>query len=158
MRRNDKAMTDVNDIFSVIERCHIVHIAMVENGKPYLVAMNFGYERRGSELILYLHSAQEGRKMDALKKNPEVYFQMEHSAGLAAGTQGKPCSYSWHFDSVMGSGQVLFLTDEAEQTHALNRIVQHLVQTEETFDFPPQMLNRTCIWKIVSTDFTGKSS
>ena len=43
--------------------------------RPYVVALNFGFDRLEDSLILYLHSASEGRKMDILKKNPNVYFR-----------------------------------------------------------------------------------
>ena len=38
---------------------------MVDHGKPYVVALNFGYERKGDSLVLYFHSACEGRKNHA---------------------------------------------------------------------------------------------
>lgn len=56
----------------------------------------------------------------------------------------------------MGSGQVEFITDEAGKKHALNRIIQHLDNTEAYFDFPLQALANTCVYQIVSNDITGK--
>lgn len=56
----------------------------------------------------------------------------------------------------MGSGRVEFITDEAEQKYALNRIIQHLDKTEESFAFSPHMLSKTCTYRIVSNDITGK--
>lgn len=156
MRRNDRELKTMDDIFSVVKNCKVVHIAMVDNQKPYVVALNFGFDRKGDHLILYLYSAQEGRKMDILRKNPTVYFQMDCANELIQGTTENPCSYGWRFGSVMGSGHALFITDETEQKYALNRIIQHLDQTEECFEFSPQILAKTCIWKIISSDITGK--
>lgn len=156
MRRKDRELTNIDDIFAVVKRCSVVHIAMIDDGKPYAVALNFGFDRQGSDLILYLHSAAEGKKIDILKKNPMVYLQMDCGGEFVQGTPSNPCSCSWRFDSVMGSGRVEFITDEAEQKYALNRIVQHLAQTEEDFEFPPQALAKTCTYKIISKDITGK--
>lgn len=154
MRRKDRDIKYLDDVFSVVENCAVVHVAMVDDGRPYVVALNFGFDRQGDSLILYLHSAQEGKKMDILRKNPNVYFQMDCINELTRGTRENPCGYSWRFDSVMGSGQVEFLTDEEEKKHALNRMLQHLDKTGEPFDFPA--LSHICVYRIVSNDITGK--
>ncbi len=156
MRRKDREIKNLDDIFSVVENCAVVHVAMVDDGRPYVVALNFGFERQGDSLILYLHSAREGKKMDILRKNPNVYFQMDCVNEFIRGTRENPCSYCWRFDSVMGSGQVEFITYEADKKHALNRIIQHLDKTAEEFDFPVQKLLHTCVYRIVSDDITGK--
>lgn len=156
MRRKDREITQTDDIFSVIEGCSTVRVAMADGNMPYVVALNFGFDRQGDTLILYLHSAAQGRKIDILKRNPNVYFQMDCSQGPTPGIPGNPCSCSWKFDSVMGSGQAVFLTEPAQKEHALNRILQCAGNAEETFAFPEKMLENTCVWQIVSEDFTGK--
>lgn len=156
MRRKDREIQNTDDIFSVIEQCKTIHIAMVDDGMPYAAALNFGFERTGDTLVLYLHSALEGRKTDILKKNPNVFFQMDCSHELVIGASGNPCSFSWNYDSVTGSGQVTFLTEPAQKEHALNRILQCVGNLEEEFTFPEKMLENTCVWQIRSNDFTGK--
>ncbi|EOT27051.1 hypothetical protein C805_01154 [Eubacterium sp. 14-2] len=157
MRRKDREITDINHIFSVIERCDVVHISMAdEHGMPYGIALNFGFDRQENHLTLYLHSALEGKKTDILKKNPNIWFQMDCGHELVFGTQNSPCSYSWKFQSVSGRGRVVFLTEKSQKEHALNRIIQHLTRSQDSFSFPPQALEKTCIWQIVSEDFTGK--
>lgn len=156
MRRKDREIKDINDIFEVVKNCSVAHVAMVDGGKPYVVALNFGYDRTGDELTLYFHSAYDGKKTDILRKNPSVYFQMDCVNELIAETPENPCACCWRFDSVMGSGDVEFIEDEAEKTHALNRLIQHLGKTEETFEFSAQTLSKTCIYKVRSTDITGK--
>lgn len=76
MRRKDREVTDLKRIFNIVSRCSVAHVGMTDHGKPYVVALNFGYERKGDSLILYFHSAYEGRKMEILKENPSVYVQM----------------------------------------------------------------------------------
>lgn len=63
--------------------------------------MNFGCERQGDVLVLYFHGAYEGRKMDILKKNPDVFFQMDCINELIPGTKENPNAYSWRYDSIM---------------------------------------------------------
>lgn len=156
MRRKDREVTDLNQIFEIVRNCSVAHVGMVENGKPYVVALNFGYERQGDALILYFHSAYEGHKMDILKENPNVYFQLDCVNEFITGTRENPCAYSWRYDSVMGSGQVEFIEDPEEKANALNCMIQHLGKIEDTFQFPEAMLKKTCVYKVCSTDITGK--
>lgn len=136
MRRKDREVTDLNQIFEIVRNCSAAQVGMVENGKPYVVAPNFGYERQGDTLVLYFHSAYEGHKMDILKENPNVYFQMDCVNEFITGTKENPCAYCWRYDSVMGSGQVEFIEKPEEKAHALNCMIRHLGKTEDMFQFP----------------------
>lgn len=156
MRRKDRELKELDAVFEVVKNCAVVHLAMVDEGKPYVVALNFGYDREGDELVLYFHSAAEGKKMDILRKNPAVYFQMDCVNEFIKGTAENPCSYCWRFDSVMGSGNVEFIENAEEKAYALNRIIQHLDKTEERFEFPPQRLAGTRVYRVRSGDITGK--
>lgn len=156
MRRKDREVTDIDKIFEIIGNCPVIHIAMTDNGKPYVVALNFGYERQGDDLILYFHSAYEGRKIDILKRNPEVYFQMECFGRLIAKTAENPCTYGYSYDSVMGSGRIEFIETEEEKIHGLNCLIYHAGKTNDDFCFPKEMLSRTCVYCLRSVDFTGK--
>lgn len=158
MRRKDKEVTDLNQIFDIIRNCSVAHVSMVEHGKPYVVALNFGYESQGDALILYFHSAYEGRKMDILKENPNVYFQMDCVNEFVAGSKDNPCAYSWRYASVMGSGQVEFIEDLEEKAHAMNCMIRHLTKTEDHFEFSEERLKKTCVYRVCSTDITGKHS
>lgn len=64
MRRTDREVRDINGVFDIVDRCSVVHLGMVDNGKPYVVALNFGYDREGDTLIMYLHCAMEGKKIN----------------------------------------------------------------------------------------------
>ena len=109
MRRKDREVTDLNQIFDIVSRCSVAHVGMTDHGKPYVVALNFGYERKGDSLILYFHSAYEGRKMEILKENPSVYVQMNCVDEFISGSHKNPCAFCWRYDSVMGAGVVEFL-------------------------------------------------
>lgn len=158
MRRNDREITDVGQIFEIIDKCSVVHLGMVDNGMPYVVPLNFGYERVGDLLVLYFHSASAGRKIDILKRNPHVFFQMDCSYGLRAGKADVPCTYSWKYACVMGSGKVEFIDDISEKERALNLLFNHLGQTDRNYKYPEEMLGKMCIYRVRSTDISGKSN
>ena len=156
MRRKDRELTDLDSVFEIIEHCHVLHLGMVDDGKPYVVALNFGYEREGDSLILYVHCATEGRKLDILRNNPAVFFQMDCASELVPGSTERPCAFSWKYESVMGSGNVEFIDDVEKKSYALNKIIQHVGGTDGNLQFPETSLIHTCVLCIQSNDFTGK--
>lgn len=156
MRRKDREVTDLDQIFDIVSRCSVAHVGMTDHGEPYVVALNFGYERRGDSLILYFHSACEGRKMDILKENPSVYVQMNCVNEFISGSRESPCAYSWRYDSVMGAGTVEFLETPEEKAHALNCMIRQLGKTEDILQFPAEQLRRTCVYRVRIDAPTGK--
>ena len=77
MRRSDREITDLGEILSIINDCKVIHLAMVDDGEPYLLPLNFGYACEGGAFSFFCHSAREGRKLDILRKNPTVAFEMD---------------------------------------------------------------------------------
>lgn len=156
MRRKDREVTDLNQIFDIVSRCSVAHVGMTDHGKPYVVALNFGYERKGDSLILYFHSAYEGRKMEILKEKPSVYVQMNCVDEFISGSHENPCAFCWRYDSVMGAGVVEFLETPEEKAHALNCMIRHLGKKEDCFQFSVEKLKRTCVYRICIDAPTGK--
>ena len=61
--------TDKELIEATIKKCDICYVGLADtDGTPYVLPMNFGY-RDG---VIYLHSAQEGRSISILERNPRV--------------------------------------------------------------------------------------
>lgn len=157
MRRKDLEITDFEKIIEIVSQCHTAHIGMVaKNGLPYVVAMNFGYERKDDMLILYFHSACAGTKIDILKANPNVFIEMDCINKLIPGGGERPCAYAWKYDSVTGSGQIEFIEDINQKSHALNCMIHHLDDQSEIFQFPPESLKRTCVFRVRMRELTGK--
>ena len=68
MRRNDREITDLNEILSIINDCKVIHLAMIDAGDPYLLPLNFGYACENGVFSFFCHSAREGRKLDICAK------------------------------------------------------------------------------------------
>ena len=58
MRRTQNEMKSIEEICAVLDKCKVCRLAMNHNGYPYLVPMNFGYEREGNKIYLYFHGKQ----------------------------------------------------------------------------------------------------
>ena len=71
-------VTEKEQIEDIITKCTICYVGMADtDGTPYVIPMNFGYK----EGVVYLHSAQEGRSIDILSRNPKicVTFSTDHA-------------------------------------------------------------------------------
>lgn len=152
MRRKDREVTDIDGIKFILNLCKTCHVAMCNEDEIYIVPLSFGYEIDGNTLTLYFHSAQEGKKIDILKKNNKVCFEMCNEGELIHSEI--PCNSGYYFSSVIGNGEVYFIENPAEKCKALSVMFTH--QTGKDINFTKQQAASVCVYKIVSTKFTGK--
>ena len=68
MRRKDKEITDIKSIEKIIQKSKVCRLGLSLNDTPYIVPVCFGYRAK----TLYFHSAQEGKKIDIIKKNKKL--------------------------------------------------------------------------------------
>lgn len=151
MRRKDKEITDRQVMENVLEKAEIIRVAMIDNGEPYLVAMNFAY----ADGALYMHSAREGRKIDALKANSRIAFQTEIDAGIVLRTEASNCTT--RYTSVFGTGRAALVEDGAEVIKALDAIMtKHAGRAGS--EYPEKALGMMLVIRVDIETMTGKKS
>ncbi len=148
MRRNDRAITDPAELDSILREAVVCRMGLCDGEVPYVVPMNYGY-RDGS---VFLHSAIEGRKIELLRKNPNVCLEFEKDVDLIPAEAA--CSFSMKYRSVIASGKAVFLEDAEEKTQGLNVIMAQY--TGKEFDFPPQALEKIVVIRIDLGECSGK--
>ena len=82
MRRNDREITDEAALERIIESCDCCHLGLWDGSHPYVVPMNFGFQRDGKDWIFYFHSTKEGKKLDLIRAYPHAGFEMDTSHTL----------------------------------------------------------------------------
>jgi len=92
-------------------------MAMCEDGQPYAVPLNFGYDGR----FIYFHAAPEGRKIDIIKKNNRVCFEFDILHDIVTGQQA--CDWGAKYESVIGSGTAEIVDDLKAKKEALEWIM-----------------------------------
>lgn len=157
MRLKKREIQDKNILKEIIEVCDVVRIGLTDAEGMFIVPVNYGYDlddcQDRMKLTLYIHGAREGRKSEAFSLNPSVAIEMDCMHEVITGDY--TCSYSYAYRSVMGTGTVRELTEKQEKIHGLTRIMQHMAPDAE-IEFLPEMLERTGVYCIDVTDFTGK--
>jgi uncharacterized protein len=157
MRRKDKEIGDTKVIKNIIREADFCNVAMSENNMPYVVPMNFGF----SDEAIYLHSANEGLKIDILKSNPQVCIGIVQNAEIKK--MPDLCNTEMKYNSVTIFGKAEFLSDIAEKEKALSIIINHyygdnlnFVERESKFD--QGVLEKTVILKVKIEKISGKQS
>lgn len=153
MRRTDREVKGREGIEKIILQCKTCHVAMVDNGTPYVVPLSHGFRFLDENTLeLYFHGAFEGKKTDILKKNNRVCFEISiKGEPLFAET---PCKSGHCYASVIGFGEVVFIEDLEKKCEALSVMYKH--QSGREMSFTDEQAANVCIFKIVSSDFTGK--
>lgn len=153
MRRQECKVTDKEMILDILNRSKIVHLGLVDGDEPYVVPMNYGYVM-DDNLTLYLHSANKGYKLEVLRKNPKVCFEMECDVAESPGNVA--CQYSTFFKSLIGRGRAEILEDSQEKIKALSVFMK--TQTGKDFEFNEKMVSAVSVIKITVDEYTAKAN
>jgi nitroimidazol reductase NimA-like FMN-containing flavoprotein (pyridoxamine 5'-phosphate oxidase superfamily) len=151
MRKANQEITDPKTLEIILKKATIVRLAMVDNGMPYLLPFNFGY----SENCIYIHSAPAGKKLEVLRQNPQVCFEVEDETATVEGDVA--CRWSEMYRSVIGYGKVEIVTGFDEKQQALDIIMQqHGVPAKMEYD--PKEVEFIVVLKLKIDAMTGKQS
>jgi uncharacterized protein len=152
MRRKDRLINEKGDLELIISRSDVCRIAIADKDVPYIVTMNFGYSG-GDNPCFYFHCAIEGRKMEMIKKNNFVCFELDTDHELSEGENG--CDWGMKFSSVIGYGKISILTDKDSRLMGLNSIMAHY-SDRKFFSYDEKVLEKTTILRLNINEMTGK--
>lgn len=152
MRRKDREVTETSEIIEIMKKCDSCSVAFFDEDYPYLIPMNFGVEHIDGVITLYFHSAKFGKKLDLLRKNGRVAFEMSCSHQLVAGES--PCSYTMEYESVCGNGHMEIL-DHDHKIKALSLLMSQYVE-EQTLNFDKGALENVVVMSITVNELQGK--
>ncbi len=151
MRRQEKEITDIHRIEEIIGQAAVCRLGLYMDGRVYIVPMNFGYQDRK----LYFHSAKAGRKIDILKSNPEVCFEVDLDLGIKQGNIA--CQWGARYKSIIGYGKAAFLRETASKKKALDIIMRHY-SFAETHNYSEASLENTAVFVVDIEEISGKES
>ena len=80
----------------------------------------FLYAVEDGAFTFYCHGTKEGKKLDVIRKNASVAFEMDCQNALQHGETA--CTHSYYYASVLGEGKAEILEGERNVLYALNCI------------------------------------
>lgn len=158
MRRKDREITDAAEIDSILADADTCHLALMDGSRPYVVALNYGWERSSDgKLTLYFHCAKQGKKLDLVDADDNTAFVIDTGHELVTGE--RPCEWSMNYRSVAGNGRIRRAKDEAERVKVLELLMKHYAGTEAFAamgSFDPKVLAMTEALVLECEEVTGK--
>lgn len=152
MRRRDREVTDMNEILHILQEGKVLHLGLVEDGKPYVLPMNYGYAMEDGKLALYVHGSLEGRKIDVVKKNSLCCAEIETDVALISGKVA--CQYGCSYYSLIAFGNAFLVEDPQEKMKALTLLMK--TQTGLDFEFNEKLVSVVSVIRIDVDEYTAK--
>ncbi len=152
MRRADKAITDPGELHRILDEALVLHLGLVDDGRPYVVPLNFA--REGD--ALWLHCSSEGRKLRILRSRSEVCVEVEHLIEITSGP-GACGDWTSHYESVIGFGTAAVVTGDDDRRQGLQTIMGKYSGRQD-WEFSPETLAKTVVVRVSLDSLTGKRS
>jgi len=149
MRRKERAITDRAEIDAILASEKVMHLALCVDNMPFLVPVFYAYDGTA----LYFHSAPAGSKINILKQNNQVCFEVCAYYGVIE--DERACDFEAHHRTVIGTGRAVFVEDPEEKIRALDQIVALFTKTH--FTYPAPKLAHTTVIRIDIDQIKGKS-
>jgi nitroimidazol reductase NimA-like FMN-containing flavoprotein (pyridoxamine 5'-phosphate oxidase superfamily) len=153
MRKIEKEIFDRSIIEKIIKESEICRIGFCDNNQAYIVPVNYAYDNN----CLYIHSAPEGRKIDFIKKNPYVCFEIEYKPEIKA--HEIPCKWTTKYRSVIGYGSITIINEGAGKKEGLDYIMsKYLKKIDFNYEYKKETLKKLVILKIEIEKIAAKQS
>ena len=152
MTKRERQVTDENQIRHILDTAKVLHLGLAVNDEPYVVPMNYGYTMEEGKLVLYMHSALRGKKLDMMRAYQKVFFEMD--CDLAPFEGEKPCQYGLVYSSVMGRGTARIVEDVEEKIEAMKLLMK--TQTGKDFEFNDRLVSIVAVIRIDVEEYTAK--
>ena len=152
MTKRELQITDLQQIRAILDTAKVLRLGLAVNNEPYVVPMNYGYTMEEGRLTLYLHSAVRGKKLDMLRANPNVFFELDCDLKPFDGV--KPCQYGLSYSSIMGRGEAVLVEDAEEKMKAMTVLMK--TQTGRDFSFNEELVSIVAVVRIDVAEYTAK--
>ncbi|MDO9055373.1 MAG: pyridoxamine 5'-phosphate oxidase family protein [Sulfuricurvum sp.] len=140
-------------IEALFKRAEVGRIATLnKDGYPYVLPMHFVY----ADSKIYVHGLPKGQKIDNIKSNPKVCFEIDEMISLLYDGIEEACDVNTEFNSIIVQGNAIIVEEFSEKREALSKIVEkftpHLMEKE----LPDAMINGTAVIRIDIVECIGR--
>lgn len=140
-------------IDELLHRAQTARIGTInKNGSPYVLPMHFVY----FDGKIYLHGLPRGQKIDNIRANPKVCFEVDEMLSLLCENVENPCDVNTEFNSVIVQGSAKIINDLDEKRLALQKIVEKFTQHLKDMEIPVGMIGGTAVIRIDMEECVGR--
>ena len=152
LTKRECLVTDPEQIRHILDSGKVLHLGLSVNDEPYVVPMNYGYAWEDGKLVVYLHSAVRGKKLEMVQTNPKVFFSIDCDRMPFEGRV--PCQYGMVYSSIMGRGVASIVEDVEEKKRAMSLLMK--TQTGKDFTFEDRLVTIVTVIRIDVSEYTAK--
>ena len=105
-----------DEMEKILERALVGRLWLADDGEPYVVPLNFVY----ADGRIFFHTGLEGRKLEIIKKNPRVCFEVDEQLEVVINEQA--CLSTAYYRSVIAWGAARLLEETDEKMKALEQV------------------------------------
>lgn len=148
MRRKDREMDEAFAL-GIADKCEYAVLSMTDSdGAPYCVPVTIVRDGRA----IFFHCAREGKKVDAMRRDPEVCI------ACVGDTRRATDKFTTEFESAVIRGRAEEVLEDGEKVRALRLLCQrHTPANMANFDTEVRRsLARTAVWRVAIRTITGK--
>ena len=153
LTKREIKITEPEEIARILDTAKVLHMGLAVDNEPYVLPMNYGYTLEEGKLVLYLHSAVKGRKLDMIRANSKVSFSIDCDRMPFEGKV--PCQYGLVYSSIMGRGTATIVEDVEEKMQAMSILMK--TQTGKDFTFNERLVSIVAVIRIDVTEYTAKN-
>ena len=152
MTKRERQITDPKQIEAILDASKVLHLGLAVDNEPYVVPLNYGYTMEDGKLVIYLHGAQRGKKLDMIRSNPRVFFEMDCDRVPFDGVM--PCQYGMVYSSIMGRGLAHIVEDVEEKKKAMTILMK--TKNGKDFIFEDRLVSMVAVIRIDVAEYTAK--
>lgn len=156
MRMKDKEITDEREIREILENCHICRLGFSEENIPYTIPINYGYTYENGIISTFFHCSWEGRKIDIIKKNPVVCFEIDYVIHVEP-EEHNGIAVIW--ESLIGTGHIETINDVREKYLMLGNMMRKFRKYNKHYKPTPltrERVDGVQMLKLVLDEFKAK--
>ncbi len=166
MRRWKKEIKDNAIIIDLLNTCHVGRLGTIgKDGYPMVKPLNFAYNPpsppfskggQGGFGKIYFHTAKAGEKIEDIKRDNRVCFEVDLPIAYVKGTAADLCKAEYLYRSVIIKGRAYIVEDRAERIFALKCLMQKYQPEGGYGNSPGEKLQITGIVRIDIEEMVGK--
>jgi hypothetical protein len=152
MRQSKKEIKNKSIILKLLAEAHVGRLGTNGmDGYPMIKPLNYFCD--GEKI--YVHSAREGEKIDHIKNDNRVCFEVDFPISYVKGI-GSPCKASYLYRSVIIKGRARIIEERKEKLFALKKLMEKYQPEGGYGEFPEDKVALTAVIRIDIETMTGK--
>ena len=152
MRQAKKEIKSRDVIIALLNRVQVGRLGTLGgDGYPMVKPLNFAH----SDGKIYFHSAREGEKIEDIRRNNRVCFEVDLPLAQIK-SLASPCRSEYLYRSVIIKGRAHVVEDAAERIFGLKKLMEKYQPEGGYGDFPEEKLKLTSVIRIDIEAMTGK--